>query len=122
MSPRLRRGVFALLLGISLAMFLTPGGDVSPSAPNDKLVHLLTFAALAASGRWAGLPPVRLGLGLAAYAGVTEVLQSLLPIERHGDLRDLAADVAGVLLGLLVGWVASRVASRVAMRAGRAHD
>lgn len=109
MSPQLRRGVFALLLGLSLAMFLTPGGSVSASAPNDKLVHLLTFAALAVSGRWAGVAPVRLGLGLAAYAGVTEVLQSVLPVDRNGDVRDLAADVAGVLLGLVLSWVATRV-------------
>lgn len=111
MSPRLRRTFFALLLGVSLAMFLTPGGNVSANAPNDKLVHLLTFAGLAVSGRWAGVAPVRLGLGLAAYAGVTEVLQSVLPIDRHGDVRDLAADVAGILLGLVL--------SRVAMRAGQ---
>ena len=38
--------------------------------------------------------------GLAAYAAVTEILQAVLPIDRHGDLRDLVADVTGVLVGL----------------------
>jgi hypothetical protein len=108
-SPRLRRGVFALLLGVSLAMFLTPGGSVSAGAPNDKLVHLLTFAGLVAAGRWARVPPARLGLGLVAYAGLTEVLQAVLPVDRHGDVRDLAADVAGVLLGLVLSGAAERV-------------
>jgi VanZ family protein len=100
-------------------MFLTPGGDVSANAPNDKVVHLLTFAVLAITGRWAGVAPLRLGVGLVLYAGATELLQSLLPIDRHGDVRDLAADVTGVLLGLFL----SRVGiSRVRTRAGRAGD
>jgi len=108
-SDRLPRGVFALSLGVSLAMFLTPGGEVSANAPNDKLVHLLTFATLAITGRWAGVTPLRLGVGLVLYAALTEVLQSLLPIDRRGDVRDLAADVAGVLLGLFLSRVARRV-------------
>ena len=109
MRHRLPRGVFALVLGLSLAMFLTPGGEVSAGAPNDKLVHLLTFAALAITGRWARVAPLGLGAGLVLYAGLTEILQMVLPIDRHGDLRDLAADVTGVLLGLLLGAVAVRV-------------
>ena len=28
-------------------MFLLPADDLSPNAPNDKVTHLLTFAALA---------------------------------------------------------------------------
>ena len=80
--PQLARSVFAGLLGISLVMFLPPGDDVSAAAPNDKLVHGLTFVALAVAGRWAGIRPVRLGLGLAAYAVVTEILQAVLPIDR----------------------------------------
>ena len=38
MRPQLARTVFALLLGVSLAMFLTPGDDVPPDGPNDKVV------------------------------------------------------------------------------------
>ena len=40
--------------------------------------------------------------GLTAYAAATEVLQGLLPINRHADPRDLVADIAGVLVGLAV--------------------
>ena len=105
--PQLARSVFAGLLGISLVMFLLPGDDVSASAPNDKLVHGLTFVALAVAGRWAGVRPVRLGLGLAAYAAVTEILQAVLPIDRHGDVRDFRRRdgiVLGLLLSSAVGW------------------
>ena len=113
MTPRLARPVFAGLLGISLVMFLLPGDDVS-SAPNDKLVHALTFVALAVAGSWAGIRPVPLGLGLAAYAVATEVLQAVLPIDRHGDPRDFLADATGIVIGLLL----SRLAVLVAHRAG----
>ena len=112
MRPQLARSVFAGLLGISLVMFLLPGDDISASAPDDKLVHGLTFVALAVAGRWAGLRPVRLGLGLAAYAVVTEVLQAALPIDRDGDPRDFLADAIGILLGLALSWMAVQVAAR----------
>jgi len=107
--PQLARTVFALLLGISLAMFLTPGPDVPQGGPNDKLTHLLIFVALAVSGRWAAVPPVTLGIGLAAYAGLTEVLQAVLPIQRDGDVRDVLADMTGVALGLFLAWVVVRL-------------
>ena len=111
MRPRLAGTVFALLLGVSLVVFLTPGDDVPESGPNDKVTHMVIFVVLAAAGRWAGVAPLALGLGLAAYAGVTEVLQAVLPIDRHGDVRDLFADLTGVLIGLLL--------SRAAVRVGR---
>jgi len=114
--PQLARSVFAGLLGISLVMFLLPGDDLSASAPNDKLVHGLTFVALAVAGRWAGIRPVRLGLGLAAYAVVTEILQAVLPIDRHGDVRDFLADAMGIVLGLLLSWLAMRVAQHASAR------
>jgi len=100
----LARSVFGGLLVVSLVMFLLPADDLSPNAPNDKVTHLLTFAALALSGRWAGVPVLPLLGGLTAYAAATEVLQGLLPINRHGDPRDLLADVVGVLVGLGVSW------------------
>ena len=63
--------------------------------PDDKLTHALIFMALAVAGRWAQVPPLALGLGLVAYAGLTEVLQAVLPIDRDGDVRDLLADATG---------------------------
>jgi len=107
--PRLPRTVFALLLGISLAMLLTPGEDVPQGGPDDKVTHVLIFVLLAVAGRWAQVPAVRLGVGLAAYAGVTEVLQAVLPIDRDGEVLDVVADVVGVLLGLLLSWLAVRI-------------
>ena len=112
MTQGLARSVFTGLLLVSLMMFLLPADDLTSSAPNDKVTHLLTFAVLALSGRWAGVPTLPLLGGLTAYAAATEVLQAVLPINRHGDLRDLAADLAGVLAGLAVSWAVARWRSR----------
>jgi len=109
---QLGRTVFALLLGISLAMFLTPGDDVPQGGPDDKVVHALIFVALAVAGRWARIPWLALGIGLAAYAAVTEVLQATLPINRDGNVPDFLADVTGIAIGLLLALTATRLVAR----------
>jgi len=106
---QLARTIFALLLGISLAMFLTPGDDLPQGGPDDKVVHALIFVVLAVAGRWAQVPWVTLGLALTAYAAVTEVLQATLPISRDGNLRDFLADAIGIGIGLLLGLTAMRL-------------
>jgi len=86
---------------LSLVMLFSPASGVPGGFPlNDKLVHFLLFATLAVTGRMAGLNVVPLAFGLVAYAGVSELLQSALPIDRDGDLRDALADVLGALSGL----------------------
>jgi VanZ family protein len=67
---------------------------------------------LALAGRWARVPWVALAAGLAAYAATTEVLQSLLPVNRHGDVRDWLADLAGVAIGAAVSLLLARAARR----------
>jgi hypothetical protein len=109
---QLARSVFALLLGISLAMFLTPGDDVPQGGPDDKVVHALIFVVLAVAGRWAQFPWLALGIGLAAYAAVTEVLQATLPINRDGNVPDFLADSVGLVVGLLLSLVALRLVAR----------
>ncbi|MBB3085750.1 hypothetical protein [Geodermatophilus sabuli] len=97
----LSRGVFAVTVLVSLAVLFAPGDDV-PSAPPgvDKLVHLLLFAALALSGRWAGIRAGVLGVALVSYAAASEVAQGLSPLARSASVADWLADVAGVLVGL----------------------
>ena len=112
MRPQLARTVFALLLGISLAMFLTPGDDVPQGGPDDKVVHALIFVVLAVAGRWAQAPWVALGIGLAAYAAVTEILQATLPINRDGNVPDFLADLVGIGVGLLLSLIAMRLGAR----------
>ena len=112
MRPQLARTVFAVLLGVSAAMFFTPGDDVPQGGPNDKVVHALIFVALAVAGRWARIPWLALGVGLAAYAAATEVLQAVLPIHRDGNVPDWIADVIGIGIGLSLSLVALRLVAR----------
>ncbi|SNS07549.1 hypothetical protein SAMN06893096_101716 [Geodermatophilus pulveris] len=105
----LARGVFAVAVLVSLAVLFAPADDV-PSAPPgvDTLVHLLLFAALAASGRWAGARAGTLAWLLVGYAAVSEVVQGVSALGRSASVADWAADVVGVLTGLLAWTWAGR--------------
>ncbi|WP_233491688.1 VanZ family protein [Blastococcus sp. TBT05-19] len=106
MLPRVAFGVAVL---VSLVVLFVPASGV-PTAPpgTDKVVHLLLFAALAVTGRWAGFARLPLGAGLVAYAVLSEVVQGTTPLNRSASVADGLADVAGVLLGLLVWAAATR--------------
>jgi VanZ family protein len=92
---------------VSFGVLFTPAPDV-PAGPQgiDKVIHVLLFAALTASGRHAGVNWRVLLPALVAYAAVSEPLQSLPAIGRTTSLADWCADVAGVLLAY-IGTVAS---------------
>jgi hypothetical protein len=100
----LARGAFTLAVLVSLAVLFAPTSDVPSSPPGvDKLVHLLLFATLAVTGRWAGGGRPALTVVLVLYATGSEVLQGLDMVGRSTSLGDWVADVLGVLLGML-GW------------------
>jgi hypothetical protein len=106
----LSRGAFAVVVLLSLAVLFAPASDV-PYAPVgvDKLVHASLFAALALTGRWAGVSRVVLAPVLVLYGAGSEVIQGF--IGRDAAVGDWLADVVGVLLGLLVWqWLAPRIA------------
>jgi hypothetical protein len=105
----LSRGAFAVAGLVSLAVLFAPADDV-PAAPGvDKVVHLLLFAVLALTGRWAGARAGALGVLLVVYAAVSEVVQGVSALERSASVADWAADTAGVLTGLLTwAWAARR--------------
>ena len=90
-------------------VLFAPGSDTPALSVSDKLVHALLFAALALTGRLAGIRARPLALGLLAYAGVSEVLQAVLPIDRDGDWHDALADLLGAAIGLACAGVLRRV-------------
>ncbi|WP_253772171.1 VanZ family protein [Goodfellowiella coeruleoviolacea] len=98
---------------LSVVVLFTPESGV-PSAPpgTDKLVHAGLFALLAITGYAAGIVRTwQLAVLLLGYAAGSEVLQSLLPIGRDGDVLDALTDVVGAAVGLagcLVGAVVAR--------------
>ncbi len=77
-----------------------PGGD--PPAYADKVVHLVVFAAVAWTGRRAGIRSRPLLVALVAHAVVSELLQLTLLPGRSGDLLDVVADIVGAVVGLVV--------------------
>ena len=102
------RGAFAVVVLVSFAVLFAPASDVPPAPFGvDKLVHGSLFAALALTGRWAGVRRVLLAPALVIYAAGSEVVQGL--IGRDAAVGDLLADVVGVLIGLVVWqWIARR--------------
>ncbi len=100
------RGAFAFVVLVSLVVLFAPADDVPAALPGvDKLVHVVLFAALAASGRWAGARPGVLAAGLTGYGAASEVLQAVTPVARTGSVADLLADLVGIALGL-AAWAA----------------
>ncbi|TQN41908.1 VanZ like protein [Blastococcus colisei] len=99
----LSRGAFAVVVLVSLAVLFAPASDV-PSAPPgvDKLVHAGLFAALAVTGRWAGIGVGTLAALLLGYAVVSELIQGFTPVARSASPADVLADAVGTVLGLLV--------------------
>jgi hypothetical protein len=108
----LSRGAFAVAVLVSLAVLFAPASDVPYSPPGvDKIVHGSLFAALALTGRWAGITRAVLAPTLVLYGAASEVVQGW--IGRDAAVGDWLADVVGVLLGLLVWhWLARRSARR----------
>lgn len=93
--------MLVVLLSLYVLFSPDPGGPTGPPG-SDKLVHLVLFALLAGTTQWRFGPlPARL-LGVALYAGASEVVQALLLPHRSGDLRDVVADLAGACLGWLL--------------------
>lgn len=91
------------MLLVSLVVLFAPSGGGSGPPGSDKVVHLLLFAALAATARWCfgALLPVL--VAVAAYAPVSELVQALLLPGRSGDPLDVVADLVGVALGWTLG-------------------
>ena len=101
---QLSRVAFGAAVLASLVVIFAPAGDVPSAAPGvDKVVHLLLFAVLAVTGRWAGVRLGPLAVGLASYAAVSEVVQAVTPLARSGSPADLLADLAGIAVGG-AGW------------------
>ena len=97
----LHRVPFGFAVLLSLVVLFSPDSRVPSGIEiNDKVVHAALFLLLAVTGVVAGLPLRALAFGLVLYAGVSEVLQAVLPIDRDGSVFDALADVLGVAAGL----------------------
>lgn len=98
---RTRQACFAVVLVVSLAIFLAPASAV-PTGPTgmDKLVHIASFVALSYTLVLAGMSRGRAVTVLLAYGAATELTQTLLPLNRSGSVWDWVADATGIALGI----------------------
>jgi VanZ family protein len=97
------RTAFVLAVVVNLLLLYWPRAVGEEGLPYlDKVAHVLTFASLAWTGLWAGIPLRWLVGVLALHAVVSEVVQARLLSGRSGDVADVAADLAGILVGTLL--------------------
>ncbi len=101
-TERALRWLFVAAALLVMVMSLLPLGPDAPSLGWDKANHLVSFAFLGLLGCRAYPAHMRLVLvGLLAYGGLIEVLQSFTAY-RRGEWADLLADALGLTLGWLV--------------------
>ncbi len=103
------RWIFWACVLAVLILALMPSAPQMPTTGWDKSNHLLTFSMLVLLGQ--GAYPghrVKLLLGLLAYGGLIELLQSFTSY-RFAEGADLLADG----LGLLLGWGLMAFAGRL---------
>lgn len=102
----------ALWAVIILVLLLSPPRGEAPHwlrwPHADKLLHAVLFGVQAGllwrawrTSGTASPPLAMIFLCTVIFAGLTELLQHLLPVGRTGDLADLLADVAGAAIALL---------------------
>lgn len=94
----------ALLLSVIAIGFLatTSNSYPIPSAPSDKVNHMIAFIELTILTRlsWPGLRAIWFAPVLLGFGVCIEAVQANLPY-RDFSLTDIAADGAGILIGLL---------------------
>ena len=111
------RLAFLLCLTGVLVLSLAPATPDSLTTGWDKTNHLLGFAVLGLLGLWSyPRRTVTVLLGLLAYGGLIEVLQSLG--NRPGSLFDVMTDAAGAATGLAVWWLVQDQRQRGGHQAG----
>ena len=97
------RVAFGVVAAVSAYVLLAPDDGTPSVLPDlDKLVHFLLFAALALTGRRAGLPLLPLVGGLLLYAVGSELLQGTELLGRSRSGWDALADAVGIAVGVLV--------------------
>ncbi|MCK0163476.1 MULTISPECIES: VanZ family protein [unclassified Marinobacter] len=108
----------ALLLSVVAIGFLatTNSSYPIPSAPSDKVNHLIAFVELTILTRlaWPQLRAIWYAPVLLAFGLGIEAVQANLPY-RDFSLMDVAADGAGILIGLLP-WPGLRKVSHQGLR------
>jgi VanZ family protein len=108
-----RRLAFWAAAVFAFVMAVIPHPPELPGQPNDKIQHIVAFAALGLLSGWAYARTSIWGLfaGLSLYGALIEIVQAIPALNRDSDIKDWVADTVacGIVL-LTIGWFRSRQA------------
>jgi len=112
--------VFWVGVAFAFIMALLPKPPRVPFNPSDKIQHMIAFGVLAclASHAYFRTSLVKLGLGLAVFGALIEVLQSIPLLHRDSSAVDWLADCAAIAVVLGVTRLRELAAGRLLETAG----
>lgn len=91
----------AVLITVGIAVLsLTESTQMPSVSLNDKLVHGVMYALLAASWMMPVRRPVWIIAAVTLYGILIELLQHYCTLTRSGEWRDVLADFIGALVGV----------------------
>ena len=88
-----------ITVGIAI-MSLTESSYMPSVSLNDKVIHALLYAVLAAAWWLAIKHPVWIIVGVTLYGALLELLQHYCTLTRSGEMADFLADFIGALIGV----------------------
>jgi VanZ family protein len=112
-ASRSARATFWGAATFAFVMAVLPHPPEVPGHPNDKVEHIVAFAALAALGSFAypRMNLLKLLAGLSLFGALIEVVQAIPALQRDSDVKDWVADTAAVAVVLGLVWWRRRAAS-----------
>lgn len=100
-----------ITVGIAI-MSLTESSYMPSVSLNDKVIHALLYAVLAAAWWLAIKRPVWIIVGVTLYGALLELLQHYCTLTRSGEWLDLLADFVGALIGTMIVFIFEILRSR----------
>ena len=99
-----------ITVGIAI-MSLTESSYMPSVSLNDKVIHALLYAVLAASWWLAIKRPVWIIVGVTLYGALLELLQHYCTLTRSGEWLDLLADFVGATIAIILAILWQRLST-----------
>ena len=99
-----------ITVGIAI-MSLTESSYMPSVSLNDKLMHAILYACLAASWWLAIKRPVWILVGVTLYGALLELLQHYCTLTRSGEWLDLLADFVGTTITIILAILWQRLST-----------
>lgn len=99
-----------ITVGIAI-MSLTESSYMPSVSLNDKVIHALLYAVLAAAWWLAIKRPVWIIVGVTLYGALLELLQHYCTLTRSGEWLDLLADFVGATIAIILAILWQRLST-----------